>query len=73
MATIRGVHLKTLMRGIYEIFRGDGFRCHDIYPKFCEDWFRHSEVDKEGYTDTKGARFSHKPTFIFSKKESGLK
>jgi hypothetical protein len=27
-------------------------RCHDIRTKFSKDWFRHSEVDKGGDTQT---------------------
>jgi hypothetical protein len=33
-----------LMRGIYEVWRWDGIRCHDVHTRFLKDWFRHSKV-----------------------------
>jgi hypothetical protein len=49
-----------MMWWIYEVRRWDGLRYHDIRTKFHKYWFRHSEVEGGGDTQT-GLR-SHKPT-----------
>jgi hypothetical protein len=63
LATIGGIHIQThkLMRGIYEVSRWDGPRCHDIHTKFHKDWFRHSKVFSGWFTDTQTTWWSHKP------------
>jgi hypothetical protein len=33
------------MGGIYEVWRSDEFRCHDVHTEFHKDWFGHSKVD----------------------------
>jgi hypothetical protein len=44
----RGIHIQThrLIRGIYEVRRWDGLRCHDIRTKFNKDYFRYLEVER---------------------------
>jgi hypothetical protein len=49
----------------FYLSRWDGLRCRDICTKFHKDWFRHSQVNRGGYTDTQRAKWSYKPTFIF--------
>jgi hypothetical protein len=39
--------------------------------QFNEDWFRHSKVDRKGYTET--GRRSHKPTLGKQAEGKGLK
>jgi hypothetical protein len=58
-----------LMGRTYEVSRWDGLRCHDIHSEFQKDWFRHSKVNKGGYTDTRTGMKSHMFTFIFQHKE----
>jgi hypothetical protein len=41
---------------------GVGLSCRDIRTKFHNDWFRHSRVDKGGYTDTQTGSRLHMPT-----------
>jgi hypothetical protein len=52
----KGIHIQThILMGEsyeYEICHSDGLRCHDICTKFHKDCFRHSKVNKGGYTDT---------------------
>jgi hypothetical protein len=63
LSTIWGyTYRHRLMGGIYEVRRRDGLRCYDIHIKFHNVWFRRSEVDGEGYTDTHTGRSSHKPS-----------
>jgi hypothetical protein len=52
-----GIHIQTqrLMGGIYELHRWDGLRSYDIRTKFHKNWFRHSKVNKGGYTNTQTA------------------
>jgi hypothetical protein len=52
----KGIHIEThrLMGEIYEVRRGDGFRCIDIHRKFHEDWLRHSEFDSGGAKTVRG-------------------
>jgi hypothetical protein len=38
--------------GFYEVFCWDGVRCHDIRTKCQKDWFRHSNADGGGDTQT---------------------
>jgi hypothetical protein len=40
------------MGGIYEVRHGDGLRGYDMHAKFHKDWFRHSKVNRGGYTDS---------------------
>jgi hypothetical protein len=44
----KGIHVQEhrLLRGVYEIRRLDGLRCHDVDTKFHEDLFRHSKVKR---------------------------
>jgi hypothetical protein len=48
------IHIQTprLIGGIYEVHHSDGLGCHDIHTEFHKDWFRHSKIDKGGFTDT---------------------
>jgi hypothetical protein len=48
----RGVHMQThrLMGWIYEVWRWDGLRCHDMHITFHKGWFRHSKVDGDSQT-----------------------
>jgi predicted phosphatase len=51
----REIHIRDrhrLMGGIYEVRRWDGLKCHDIHTEFRKDKFRHSKVDRRGFTDT---------------------
>jgi hypothetical protein len=59
-----GIRMQThrLMRGIYEVRRWDGLRCHDIHTRFHKYWFRHSKGNNEGFADTQTAWRSHNPT-----------
>jgi hypothetical protein len=40
LATMGGLHIRTrrLVRGIYEVRRWCGLRCHDVHIKFHKDW-----------------------------------
>jgi hypothetical protein len=49
------IQTHSIMEGIYEVRRWDGLRYHDTYTKFHKDWFRHSKVNRKGYTDTQTA------------------
>jgi hypothetical protein len=66
LPTIEGIH--RLMGGFmkYAVEMGSGAIIY-VHTKFRYDWFRHSKVNREGFTDTQTALRSHKPTFIFSK------
>jgi hypothetical protein len=44
-------------------------RCHDIHIKFHKDWFKHSETNMGGFTDTWR---SHKPTLGTRAKSDSL-
>jgi hypothetical protein len=71
----KGIHIYThsLMGGIYEVHRWDELRCHDIYTKFHNDWFRHSNVDR-GESRTHRQHGDLISILLFSQnKESGLK
>jgi hypothetical protein len=67
LTTIGGLHIQThrLVEGILEVRRWDEFRCHNIHNKFHKDWFRHSKVNRRGFSDTQAAWKSHNPTFFF--------
>jgi hypothetical protein len=62
------IHIQTqrLMGGITKVCHWDGLSCHDTHTKIHKDWFRYSKVD---VGDTQTARWSHKHTFMFSKRE----
>jgi hypothetical protein len=66
LATVR-MHIQThrLMGGIYEVCHLDGVRWQDIHTRFNNNWFRHSKVDKVGYTVSL-------LLFFFQNKESRL-
>jgi hypothetical protein len=34
----------------YAVEMGSALRCPDIHTKFYKDWFRHSKVDRGGFT-----------------------
>jgi hypothetical protein len=44
------------MGGIYEVYRWDRLRCHNIHTKFHKYWFSHSKVDG-GHTDKHGVYY----------------
>jgi hypothetical protein len=55
---------------------GSDARIYGVHTKFHKYYFRNSNVNTEGFTDTQTAWSSHKRTFIlffFQKKESRLK
>jgi hypothetical protein len=56
----------------YAVEMGSGAMIY--ITRFHKDWFRYSKVDWGGDThrDIQTVNWPHKPTFIFSKKESGL-
>jgi hypothetical protein len=61
------------MGGVYEAYRLNGLRCHDVYTKFHKDWLIHSKVNMGG-----GEMHRQHGDFIslllfFQNKESGLK
>jgi hypothetical protein len=60
------------MGGIYEAFRYDALRSHDIYTKFHKDLFRHSKFDRWGFTDTQKDDLQSLLLF-FQNEESKLK
>jgi hypothetical protein len=67
------MHIHRFMGGIYDFCRWDGLRYRNIHTKFHRNWFRHSKVIGERFTDTQTARISHKPTFISLNEESRQK
>jgi hypothetical protein len=66
----RGIYIQThrLPRGIYEVRRSDGLRCHDINTKFHKDWFSHLKVNREDNRQHK----NHISLLFFQNKESRL-
>jgi hypothetical protein len=48
----RGIHMQThkLRRGVYEILRRDGFRCHNTHTNFHTYWFRPLKLIRGGDT-----------------------
>jgi hypothetical protein len=71
------IEAQRLMWWIYEVCSWDGLRCYDIY-KSHKDWFRHSEVNRRGFTNT----YTHTDimniahacfNFFFQNKENRLK
>jgi hypothetical protein len=66
-----------LAGGIYGVRLCDGLRWHHIYSKYHDNPFSRSKVvlggDTHEDTDTRTARWSHKPTIIFLIEESRLR
>jgi hypothetical protein len=65
LTTRGGMHIKThrLIGGICEVCRWNGLRYRVIHTRFNKDWFRHSKLNRVGYTDTQIGWSSQKPTF----------
>jgi hypothetical protein len=70
LRNLRGCNF-SIIGGFYYLHLWDELRCHDIHTKFHNDWFRHSKINKGGYTQR--ARWYHKPTFIFQIRKVGYK
>jgi hypothetical protein len=45
----RGIHIKTLIEGFYEVCHWDGLMCHDMHTKFHKDLLRHWKDYVEAY------------------------
>jgi hypothetical protein len=68
------IHVNRWMGGIYDLCRWDGY--HDTYVKCHKDWFKHSEADREVFTNIQTHTDSTEIAevfFIFRNKESRLK